>query len=301
MKHRTGVIKLTFSDRMFNAINIIIMTAIIICIIYPLYFVVVASFSDPLSISNGGLMLWPERWSIEGYKKIFSYSPIWRSYWNTIVYTSLGTIINLVVTLPCAFALSQKKLAGRTPIMLLFSFTMFFGGGMVPTYILISNLHMIDTVWALVLPGAASVWNIIVTRSFMQNSIPTELRDAASIDGSNDLQYFFHIVIPCSKAIIAVIALFYALGHWNNYFNALIYLNKESLYPLQLVMRNLIIQNDISSQMLGSGYAAIAERSMIAEQLKYGVIIVASLPMMLAYPFVSKYLEDGVMIGSIKG
>jgi putative aldouronate transport system permease protein len=298
---KENFIRLSRSDRVFNIFNTALMVLIVICILYPLYFVLVASMSAPADVAGGGLMLWPKKWSLEGYKKIFTYEPIWRSYMNTIVYTVVGTLINLAITLPCAFALSQKKLVGRTSIMLLFSFTMFFSGGMVPTFLLIKNLNMIDSMWALILPGAASVWNIIVTRSFMQTSIPAELRDAASIDGANDFQYFFSIIIPCSKAIIAVMTLFYALGHWNNYFSALMYLNDEKLYPLQLVLRNLIVQNEINYQMVGTGMTAIADRAMIAEQLKYGVIIIASLPMMLLYPFVSKYLEEGIMIGSIKG
>ena len=293
-------IKLSASDRIFHTINTIIMILILVAILYPLFFVIVASVSKPEDIANGGLLLWPKELSFEGYKKILEYEPLWRSYANTIWYTILGTAINLVITIPCGFALAQKKLVGRKPIMLLFSFTMFFSGGAVPSFLLVKNLGLMDTVWALILPGAASVWNIIVTRTFMQTNIPNELRDAAYLDGADDFHFFGSIVLPCSKAIIAVMALFYALGHWNNYYSAMIYLNSEDKYPLQLVIRNLIIQNEINYQMVGSGGGTVAERAMIAEQLKYGVIVVASIPMMLVYPFVSKYLERGVMVGSVK-
>jgi putative aldouronate transport system permease protein len=294
-------VKDTAGDRVFNIINMALMVVVCLVILYPLYFVIIASFSSPETVNGGGLQLLPKEFYLSGYKRIFSYMKIWQGYANSLYYTTLGTAINIAVTLPAAFALSRKTMRGRNAFMLLFSFTMFFGGGLIPTYLLIKNMGIQDTVWALVLPGAASVWNIIVTRTFIQTNIPESLFEAARIDGANDFQFFFRIVIPLSKAIIAVMILFYAMGHWNNYFSALVYMDSSDKYPLQLVLQELLVKNQISSQMSTAGMQSIAERAQIAEQMKYGVIIVASLPMMILYPFVQKYFEKGMLIGSIKG
>lgn len=301
MKNKRSQMKSSTTDRLFNMVNITLMIFIIAIIVYPLYFILMASFSDPNVIASGKVYFLPEEFSLEGYKKILDFAPLWRGYLNTIFYTVVGTLINLICTLPAAYALSRKNLAGRNFIMLLFVFTMFFGGGMIPNYILIKKLHMYNTVWAMLIPGAVSVWNLIVCRTFMQTNIPNELYEASSIDGCNDFQFFFRIVLPLSKPIIAIMILFYALGHWNNYFGALIYLENSDLYPLQLVLRDLLIQNQISFQMGGSAGASIAERAMLAEQMKYGVILVSSLPMIAIFPFVQKYFKKGVLIGSLKG
>lgn len=298
---RNPIMKESLPDHIFNIVNLAIMLFVAVIILYPLYFIILASFSNPDVVNSGKLLLIPKEIYLTGYKKIFEYEPIWRGYRNTIFYTVCGTVINLVVTIPCAYALSRKNLVGRQAIMLIFSFTMFFGGGLVPSYILMKNLHLMNTVWAMILPGAASVWNIIVTRTFMQQNIPEELHEAAVIDGCSDFQFFFRIVLSLSKSIIAVMLLFYAMGHWNNYFGALIYLDNQKLHPLQLVLRDLLLQNQIGTEMSGGVTASIAEKARIAEQLKYGVIIISSLPMMLIYPFIQKYFEKGMLIGSIKG
>ncbi len=300
MKKKKTAIREPLPDRVFNAVNVALMLLVMVIIIYPLYFIVVASLSNPDTVASGKLLFVPREFYTEGYQKILQHRPIWTGYRNTLLYTLLGTAINLAVTLPAAYALSRKKLYGRGPLMMIFVFTMFFGGGLVPSYILVKQLNIYNTIWALVLPGAASVWNIIVTRTFLQTNIPEELHEATTIDGGSDFQFFFQIVLPLSKAIIAVMGLFYAMGHWNNYFGALIYLDDRNLHPLQLILRDLLVQNQINFEM-GSSITSIAERARVAEQMKYGVIIVASLPMIAIFPFIQKYFEKGIMIGSLKG
>ena len=299
IKHKTAM-KEPVSDRIFNIINISVMLLILVVIIYPLYFIILASFSNPDTVATGKLLIIPREFYLEGYDKIFRHKPIWTGYRNTMFYTVLGTAINLAVTLPAAYAFSRKRLFGRGPLMLLFVFTMFFGGGMIPAYILVRQLRIYNTIWSMLLPGAVSVWNIIVTRTFIQSNIPEEMHEAATIDGGTDFQIFFLIVLPLSKAIIAVMGLFCAMGHWNNNFGALIYLDNRDLHPLQLVLRELLVINQINFE-IGSNIISIAERARMAEQMKYGVIFVASLPMVLIFPFIQKYVEKGIRIGSLKG
>ena len=287
-------------DRVFHLANILIMVIVLIIEIYPLYFVIIASVSAPTAVNSGEVILLPKDVTFSGFKKILEYKPIWIGYRNSLFYTIVGTLINLAVTLPAGYALSRKNLFGRRPIMLLFAFTMFFSGGMIPTYLVVKRLGLLDTVWAMLLPGACSVYNIIVTKTFMETSIPEELIDASRIDGCSDFTTFFDVVLPLSKPIIAVMTMFYAIGHWNSYFDALIYLNDPDKYPLQLVLRELLLQNQVSSAMTSGGMSSIAERAVIAEQMKYGVIIVACIPMMVMFPFVIRHFKKGVMIGSIK-
>lgn len=287
-------------DRVFNLVNILIMVIVLVLVIYPLYFVIIASISAPTAVNGGEVIFLPKDITFAGFKKILEYKPIWTGYRNSLFYTIVGTLINLAITLPAGYALSRKKLFGRRPIMLLFAFTMFFSGGMIPTYLVVKQLGMLDTVWAMLLPGACSVYNIIVTKTFMETSIPGELIDASRIDGCSDFTTFLDVVLPLSKPIIAVMTMFYAIGHWNSYFDALIYLNDPEKYPLQLVLRELLLQNQVSSAMTSGGMSSIAERAVIAEQMKYGVIIVACIPMMIMFPFVIKHFKKGVMIGSIK-
>jgi putative aldouronate transport system permease protein len=273
---------------------------ITVMILYPLYFIVIASFTDPYVVNRGGLLLYPEVFFAEGYKRIFEYEPLWTGYLNSLLYTVVGTAINLAVTLPCAYALSRKDLTGRKQFMFLLVFTMFFSGGLIPTYLLVSKLGMLNTMWALIIPKAASIWNIILTRTYFQSNIPDEMHEAAVMDGCSDYTFFLKIVLPLSKVIIAVMMLFYGVAHWNAFFEALIYLNSESKYPLQIVLRNLLIMNDTASQMI-SDPLSVDHRQRLAEQLKYGIIVVSSLPLLLFYPFIQKYFAQGVMIGSIKG
>ncbi|RXZ77372.1 carbohydrate ABC transporter permease [Paenibacillaceae bacterium] len=287
-------------DKIFNLFNYVLLSLIAIAILYPLYFVFLASFTDPDQVNRGGLLIFPESIYLDGFKKIFNYKPLWDGYLNSILYTTIGTAINLAVTIPCAYALSRKGLAGKTPIMLLFAFTMFFSGGLIPSYLLISKLGMLDTIWALTLPTAASVWNIIITRTYFQSNIPDELLEASVMDGCTDFRFFFSIALPLSKVIIAVMALFYGIAHWNSFFEPLIYLSSTEKFPLQVILRNLLIMNETGSRMVIDPMS-LAAKQRIAEQLKYGVIVVACLPLLIVYPFVQKYFTQGVMIGSIKG
>lgn len=292
-------IKHSHQDTIFNIIVYGISAIILMIIVYPLYFVVIASFSDPYAVSGGQVWLFPKGFTLDGYKELLKHKDIWLGYFNTIMYTIVGTFIGLVVNIFAAYALSRKNLVGRKIIMFMFVFTMFFNGGLVPTFLTIKQFHLYNTFAVMVLPFSVSVFNIIVARTFFQSSIPEELWDAAQIDGCSNLRYFFQIVLPLSKAVIAVIGLWTAVGMWNSYFNALIYLKNASLYPLQLILRDILIVNDMQSSM-GSGEAAqIALR--LSNLMRYSVIIVSTLPIMCIYPLVQKYFNQGVMIGAVKG
>ncbi|NHC40523.1 carbohydrate ABC transporter permease [Bacillus sp. MM2020_1] len=287
-------------DKVFDIINFFLVAIILLLIVYPLYFIVIASISDPNMIYEGKVWLLPKELTLEGYQRIFGDSKIWLGYKNSIIYTLVGTIVNVSFTLMAAYALSRKDLYGRNVIMFLFLMTMFFSGGLIPTYLVVKNLGLLNTMWALILPKAVAVWNVIVAKTFFESSIPNELLEAARIDGCSDVKFFWKIVLPLSKPIVAVMVLFYAVGHWNSYFDALIYLNNENLYPLQLILRNILIQNQASTMMI-SDLDSLAAKQRVSELIKYGVIIVASIPLLIVYPFVQKYFVKGVMIGGIKG
>ncbi len=287
-------------DVTYYAIIHIILIVLLILVMYPLIYIVSASFSSPYAVSSGRVILWPVDLSLEGYRSVFKNSSVLTGYANTILYTTLGTAINIVVTMAAAYPLSRRDMPYRDFFMILFSFTMIFSGGMIPLYIQIKDLHMIDSLWAMVLPGAMSVYNMIIARTFLQSSIPGELLEAAQIDGCNDVRYFFSIVMPLSKALLAVLVLFYAIGHWNAYFNAFLYLNSQNKFPLQIVLRQILLANSIASNMIEDPEVAAAKQGM-AELLKYSLIMVSTVPVMCLYPFVQKYFVKGVMIGSIKG
>ncbi|TWE01032.1 carbohydrate ABC transporter membrane protein 2 (CUT1 family) [Neobacillus bataviensis] len=287
-------------DKIFDTINFIFLTLICLAVLYPLYFVVIASISNPDLVYNGSVWLLPKEITFEGYKRIFSDPKIWLGYKNTIIYTVLGTAVQVSLTLMAAYALSRKDLYGKSFFMLLILFTMFFSGGLIPTYLVVKQLGMLNTIWAMIIPKAIAVWNLIVARSFFESSIPNELLEAGKIDGCSNTKFFLKIVLPLSKPIIAVLVLFYAVGNWNSYFDALIYLNDESLYPLQLILRNILIQNQMSVQMM-SDLDNLAAQQHVGEIIKYGVIIVAALPLLILYPFVQKYFVKGVLIGGVKG
>lgn len=288
------------SNKIFDIVNHIILFILMMIVLYPLYFIFIASFSAPDAVSRGEVLLLPKGFNIEGYKQIFKYKDIWTGYGNSILYTVVGTAVNLIATIPAAFALSRKELMGKKPLMLLFAFTMFFGGGLIPTYLLIQNLHMDNTMWALVLPGAVGVYNLIVARTFFEQSIPEELYEASVMDGSDHFKYFFRIVLPISKPILAVMILIYAVGHWNAYFNALIYLVDRSKFPLQVILREILIQQQSTSGGAAS-MAAMEQQRQLAEMIKYGVIVVSSLPVLCLYPFIQKHFVKGMMIGAVKG
>ena len=291
------------ADRVFVVVNRIFLAIILLLVLYPLVYIVSASISDPVAVNSGRMWLYPVGVTFEGFSRVFRNPEIWIGYRNTAFYTVFGTLINLAVTLPAAYALSRRDLAGRNVFMGLYLFTMFFNGGLIPTYLLVRDLGMVNTVWAMLLPNAASVWLIIVARTFFQATIPGELREAADMDGCSNFRFFWSIVLPLSKSIIAVLALFYAVGHWNQYFNALIYLSNRDLFPLQLFLREILVQQEMDASMLMSGGSmeALAQQARIADIVKYAVMIVSALPLLIAYPFVQRFFVKGVMIGSVKG
>ena len=287
------------SDKIFQMLLYLVAVIILIVVLYPIYFVVIASFSDPSAVAGGQVWLLPKGFTLDGYKELFRHDEIWTGYANTILYTAVGTLVGLIVNLFAAYALSRKDLVGRKFFNLMFIFTMFFNGGLIPTFLTIKDFNLYNTFTVMVLPFSVSVYNIIVARTFFQSSIPSDLNDAAKIDGCGNLGYFFKIVLPLSKAIISVIALWTAVGMWNSYFNALIYLKDASRYPLQLVLRNILITNNLQMSF-GSGEAMqIALR--LSNLMRYSVIIVSTVPIMCLYPFVQKYFNKGVMIGAVKG
>ena len=299
-----SAIKETRGDQIFNGINIFILTIILILTFYPVLFVIIASISDPDLVNTGKVILIPKGISFDGYRNVFKDPRILTSYRNTIFYTVFGTTFNLIVTLPAAYALSRKDFIGRNFFTSLFMVTMFFGGGLIPTYLLIKNLRMLNTIWVMLIPGLTSMWNLVITRTFFETNIPSELKDAAEIDGCSNFRLFFSIVLPLSSAIIAVMALFFGVGHWNSYFNALIYLSNKKLFPLQLILREILVKSEFDAEMLliGSHDAgALSDELKAAEQIKYTLIIVSTLPIMLVYPFIQKFFVKGVMVGAIKG
>lgn len=290
------------SDKIFYTINGIILLFLIFIVAYPLYFIIVASFSDPSMVGTGQVWFWPKGFNLEGYKKILEYEMIWVGYRNTIIYTIFGTAINVAITVMAAYPLSRKDLVGRSFFMGLFTFTMYFGGGLIPSYLLVQKLGLVNNPLVLIILGSVSVWNLIITRTFFQSTIPDELFEAASIDGCGNGRFFFQMVLPLSKAIIAVMVVYYAVGHWNSFFNALIYINNRKYKPLQLVLRDILTSQQQLMQEMNQGMEKdMAENTMIAESIKYGIIIVSSLPIMTVYPFAQKYFVKGVMIGSLKG
>ncbi|MBO7662489.1 MAG: carbohydrate ABC transporter permease [Clostridia bacterium] len=297
---RPNHIRKSRSDRVFDAVIYTAAALLTLIALYPMYFIVIASISDPNLVARGDVLLYPRGVSLEGYSYLFSMSNLWTGYGNTVLYTLAGTLIMLIVNIPVAFALSRKDLPGRGFFTFYFIFPMFFGGGLIPTFIILNNtFHMLDSFLVMVLPFSVISYYIIVARTFFQTSLPGELWDAAQIDGCSNLRYFFQIVLPLSKAILAVIALWAAVGHWNSYFNAMIYLRSPERYPLQLIMRNILINNEMAATAMTGSAAADLNRK--ANLIKYGAIVVSSLPIMTMYPFVQKYFNQGVMIGALKG
>ncbi len=295
-----SVVASSKQDRIFDVFNYCILTIVLLLVLYPLYFISIASISNPDLVNTGKVLLLPKDISFIGYERILNNTRLWLSYRNTILYTVLGTSINLSLTLPAAYALSRKNLDGRNILMALLVFTMLFGGGLIPTYLLVRSLNMVNTIWAMVIPNAVGVWNVIIARTFFQTTIPDELLDAAVVDGCSNTRFFIQIVLPLSKAIIGVLALFYGVGHWNSFFNALIYLRDFKLFPLQIVLRDILVSAQLQSDMMVDA-ETLAEQLRTADTIKYGVIIVSTLPILMFYPFIQRYFVKGVMIGSIKG
>ena len=291
--------KIKAGDRAFDIINTLLLVLIFVIILYPMYYVLIASFSNPDKVLTGKIFLLPKGFQLESYKTVFSNSEVMNGYLHTILYATVGTLINLFVTLTAGYALSREDLRGRKPITLFFIFTMFFSGGTVPTYMLVKNLGLLNTFWAMVLPNAMSVWNLILCRNFFEGNIPKELLEVSQIDGCRNDYFFLKIVLPLSKALIAVMVLFYAVGHWNSYMQPLLYLSDRSRYPLQLVLKNILISSQPDASL--AGMTDRAELYKQTEMLKYALVVVSSVPMIALYPFVQKYFVQGVMVGSVKG
>lgn len=297
-KSKSTAIKDCASDRVFYTVVNVIMAFVLIIVLVPLLNVIASSLSSGKAVTAGKVILWPVDFTFDGYKAVFAYDAIMTGYKNSIIYTIVGTILHVFMTLLCAYPLSRSDLPFRNPLTFLFSFTMLFGGGIIPTYLLLKDLGMINTMWAIVVPGCISVYNMVVTRTNFQQ-IPKELLEAAKIDGCSDFRFFATMVIPLSKAIIAVITLFYAVALWNVYFTATIYLSDPDLKPLQVVLKEILISSQQNAEALTDDGGA--ERANMQDLIKYALIIVASLPVWCIYPFVQKFFVQGVMVGSIKG
>lgn len=288
----------SFGDRVFMFFVYAFLTVCLLLVLYPLIYIVSASISDPVAVTAGKVWLWPVDISLRGYEVTFQNSQIITGYLNSLFYTVFGTLISVVLTVLIAYPLSRRDLYGTNVIMFLITFTLIFSGGLIPTYLVVKDLGMIDTRWALLIPNAVAAFQVIIARTFFRSAIPMELVEAAELDGCNDLQFLWAVVLPLSKPIIAVLALMYAVSQWNGYFDALIYLKSSDLQPLQIVLRNILILNTTSSSM---DAIAMAERQRLADLLKYCLVVVATVPVLLIYPFVQRYFVKGMLIGSIKG
>jgi putative aldouronate transport system permease protein len=271
---------------------------VLIVVLYPLIYIASSSISDPLAVASGRVWLWPVDISFLGYKVVLQNQQIIWGYGNSLIYTIGATLISVTSTVIFAYPLSRKTFWGRNALMMFITFTMLFGGGLIPTYMVVKYLGMVDTRWALLIPGAIGVWSVIITRTFFQTSIPDELADASEMDGCSDLRFLWSVVLPLSKPILAVLCLFTAVGQWNSYFDALIYLKSQQLYPLQLVLRNILILN---SSAANPNTADLIQQKQLADLMKYSLIMIANLPVFIIYPFIQKHFVQGVLVGSLKG
>lgn len=286
-------------DRQILWLNRVIVTFLVVITIVPLIYVLVASFMDPATLINKGISFNPKDWTIQGYQRVFADDSILRGFVNSLFYSFSFSLLTVFITMITAYPLSRPNFAGKKIIMTFFVITMFVGGGLIPTYLLVKNLGMLDSVWAIIVPGAINVWNIILARTYF-SALPKELSEAATIDGANDLQILFKVMLPLAKPIMFVLFLYAFVGQWNSYFDAMIYIKDPDLQPLQLVLRNILIQNQPSQDMVGAN-TAMAEMKQIAELIKYATIVNSSLPLIIMYPFFQKYFDKGVLVGSVKG
>ena len=301
---KTKPVKRCREDVIFDTVIFIVLTLILFVVAYPLYWVIISSFSDPTAVSAGKVLLRPMGFTLKGYAEVFKNSQVMRGFFNSIVITFVGVCVNLAVTLPTAYALSRDNFSGKKPITVFYMITMFFGGGMIPTYLVVKNMQLLNTIWALVLPGCLSVYNMIVARTFFKSNISEELYEAGEIDGCTQSRFFFQIALPLSKAIIAIMVLYYGVGHWNSYFSALLYISDQDKYPLQLVLRNILITNQTAlsqTATTAAARAALQEQQQLIDVMKYSLIIISSVPVLIMYPLVQKHFVKGVMIGSVKG
>ena len=291
--------KLGMSDRLILGVGYFALGLFVLAIIIPIVYVVAASFMDPNVLNSQGISFDFKKWTLDAYRRVLENEMIWRGFFNSFFYSTAFTVISVFITLLAAYPMSKKDFVGRGFFNVIFIITMFFGGGLIPTFILINQLHLVNTIWAILIPGAFNVWNMILARTYYQ-SIPKELREASALDGASELQHFFKIMIPVCKPIIAVLALWSFVGMWNSYFDALIYLNDADLQPLQLVLRSILVQNTPQPGMIAD-IQSTAEMAKVAELLKYATIVVSSLPLLIMYPFFQKYFDQGIMVGSVKG
>ena len=300
MKKNLNAIRLSSGDRIFNIINLTLLSIIMVIVLYPLIYILSASFSNSNAVMAGRVWLFPVEPTLAGYEAVFKNPQIPRSFVNTIYLTVAGTMVNIAFTIMLAYPLSRKTLFGRGVITGFITFTMLFSGGLIPSFLLIKGMGLYNTYWALILPGAVSVYNVIVARTFFQSNIPDDLYEAASLDGCSDIYFMWKIVLPLSAPIIAVLTMFYAVGHWNSNFNAMIYLQDSKKFTLQVVLRNILIANQIDNEMM-KDIDAMQKQEGLAQLLKYSLIVVASVPMLVLYPFIQKHFVKGIMIGALKG
>ncbi len=291
----------TRSDTVFDIVTYTVLALVVLVMVYPLYFVVIASVSDPMYVNSGAFLLYPKGFTTIGYSRVFADRRILTGYMNTLLYTACGTVLGLLATTMAGYALSRNDVPGRGIVMKLLVFTMYFSGGLIPFYIIVSGLHLVNTRMLMILLGSVSVYNIIITRSYFLGNIPPELQDAAEVDGCSNQRFFFSIVVPLSKPIFAVIALYLAVGYWNAYFNPMIFLTDVKKYPLQLYLREILLTAKTNETSVGLDAEAALKLETMVEVVKYGVIVVSTLPIICVYPFLQKYFVKGVMIGSIKG
>lgn len=289
------------SDKVFDVVNTLLMVLLVFVFAWPLLFVLSASVSDPNAVWTGQVILLPKGLNINGYIEILKYKDIWVGYRNTLFYTIVGTAINLIMTVCAAYPLSRTDFMFRRPLTLVFMFTMYFSGGLIPTYLIVQKLGLINSPWAIIIPSAVSIYNVIITRTYFENSIPDSLREASELDGANSLQFLIRIVLPLSGPILAVMGLYYGVGRWNSYFDALIYLNDKKMYPLQMFLRDILIQNKMQLDLPGLDPVQAAAKKQLGEIMKYAMIVVATVPVLCVYPFIQKHFVKGVMIGAIKG
>lgn len=303
---KRSVMRKSATDRIFDVVNITLLGIIAILMVYPLYFTVIASLSNPYDVVNGNVYVVPVGFSLEAYNNVFKESRVWTGYRNSLFYTVFGTMLNLVLTIPAAYVLSKKRLVGRRLLMTFFIIPMYFGGGLIPTYLQVRNLGLLDKYYTLIVLGGISVYNVVVSRVFFQTSIPESLYESAHIDGASDFRMFFNIAIPLAKPILAVMTLFYAVGHWNDYFTALVYTSNSAYEPLQMTLRGILLLNQKAMEAINEGnmdaqtVLDLARLAYIAEAMKYSMIFIACAPMLIAYPFVQKYFTTGMMLGALK-
>ena len=289
----------SIGDKAFLLVGYILLAAFVMAIIGPVVYIIVASFMDPITLQNKGIVFDFSKWTLTAYERVMTNSQIWIGFRNAIIYSVLFAVISVFITLLCAYPMSRDDFKGKKFFNAIFIITMFFGGGLIPTYLLISNIGLLDTMWAVILPGSFSVWNMIIARTYYKG-IPSELREAADVDGANELVFFFRILLPVCTPLIAVLILWQFVGMWNSYFDAMIYLNSADKQPLQLVLRAILIQNEPDPGMIAD-MQSTAQRAQLAELLKYATIIISSLPLIVMYPFFQKYFDSGIMVGSVKG